>query len=239
MDRIVSLAPSATATIRALGAGDRLVGVTAHCDADAPAIGGWLTPDPDRLAALDPDVVLTVDALQTDVRDELVDRGYRVFHHEPTTLEETFDGFAAIGEAIGRPAAGEALARGARERVARHREDEPTDRPTVYCEEWHDPPMAAGNWVPEVVRAAGGRYPFRDPGERSGAVDGDAVAAAAPDHVFVHHCGRGEAADPDFEARGWTLDAEVHVLDDALLNQPSPRLLDGVDLLAATIHGHR
>ena len=104
----------------------------------------------------------------------------------------------------------------------------------VYCEEWPDPPMAAGNWVPDVVEAAGGRYPFREPGERSAPVDGGAVRAAAPDRVVVHYCGRGAVEPPDLAAR-WGLDAPVTAFDDALLNQPSPRLLDGLERLTALL----
>ncbi|NIB98700.1 cobalamin-binding protein [Halobacterium sp. R2-5] len=236
--RAVSLAPSATATVAALGGSDRLVGVTTHCeDADAPVVGGWLNPDFERVAALDPDVILTSDALQREVRDDLRERGFDVHHVEPTTLDDVLASFAEIGDAVGRPDAGADLEAESRERVRRIREVAPEDGPVVYCEEWSDPPMAAGNWVPDVVEAAGGRYPFVDAGERSREVDASAVEAADPDHAVVHVCGKGDGVDPDFAGRGWEFDADVHVLDDSLLNQPSPRLLDGLERLAARIHG--
>lgn len=239
MDRLVSLAPSATSAIQALGAGDRLVATTAHSDVeDAETLGGWLTPDLDRLTALEPDLVLTVDALQREVRDAVRARDYPVVHHEPATLEDVLDGFASIGHAIGRGAAGEELAGSARERVAAVKNatpDDPADRPVVYCEEWPEPPMAAGNWVPEAVEAAGGRYPFGLPGDRSRPVDRSTVADADPDHVIVHHCGFGEQASTRGADR-WQLDAEVHVIDDALLNQPGPRLVDGIERLAELVH---
>ncbi|TKX53086.1 cobalamin-binding protein [Halorubrum sp. SP3] len=206
--RVVSLAPSATATVAALGAADRLVGVTAHCelsdDPDAGSahgegsptvVGGWLNPDLDRVVDLDPDVVLTSDALQADLADDCRDR-----------LDRIADAVA----------------------------DRP--RPTAYCEEWSDPPMAAGNWVPDAVRAAGGRYPFVDPGERSREVDPAAVARADPDHVVVHVCGHGDRVDPATVAERDWVDAPVHVVDDSLLNQPSPALIDGVERLAHLLH---
>jgi len=248
--RVVSLAPSATATVAALGAADRLVGVTAHCDlpddtpggsahGDDPAtvVGGWLNPDLDRVAALDPDVVLTSDALQRDLAADCRDRGFDVAHREPATLDDAVDGFAARGSDAGRPEAGERLAADARDRLDRIADavaDRP--RPTVYCEEWSDPPMAAGNWVPGAVRAAGGRYPFVDPGERSREVDPAAVERADPERVVVHVCGHGDRVDPETVAsRDW-VDAPVSVIDDSLLNQPSPALLDGVERLARLLH---
>jgi iron complex transport system substrate-binding protein len=243
--RIVSLAPSATATLSATGAGDAVVGVTAHCDLDRPRVGGWLNPDYDRLADLDPDLVCTADPLQADVRDELRERGYDVCHVEPATLDAVVDSFRTLGRAAGRPEAGRRLAAAARDRLAAVRGRTPDagadggdPRPVVYCEEWGDPPMAAGNWVPEAVAAAGGRYPFCDPGDRSREVSAERVGGADPDHVVIHHCGHGDHADPDLlETRGWNLDAAVHVLDDDLLNQPSPALLDGIERLADLFHG--
>jgi len=236
-DRIVSLAPAATATIRELGVADRLVGITTHCRAELDAaptvLGGWLNPDLDELAALDPDLVCTSDALQTEVRDALRDRGVRVYHMDARTLPEVIEGFAALGDAVGRGAAGERLAARSRERLDQIRARATGARPTVYCEEWGDPPMAAGNWVPEIVAAAGGHHPFVDPGDRSRAVAREAVEAADPDHVVLHHCGHGARTDPaTFTDRGWAVDAEVHVVDDALLNQPSPNLIDGAERLA-------
>jgi iron complex transport system substrate-binding protein len=249
--RVVSLAPSATVTLAALGGADTLVGVTHHCDPPAEAgsahgsdaqppiaVGGWLNPSLDRVADLDPDVVLTSDGLQGDLADDCRERGFDVRHREPDTLDEAIATFAARGEDTGRPEAGRQLADAARHRLDRVADavaDRP--RPTVYCEEWSDPPMAAGNWVPDAVRAAGGRYPFVDPGDRSREVAVDAVEAADPDHVVVHVCGHGDRLDPaTVEDRDWAVDAPVHVIDDSLLNQPSPALIDGVERLARLFH---
>ncbi|WP_313691163.1 cobalamin-binding protein [Halorarum halobium] len=238
--RTVSLAPSATATLVEMGAAESLVGVTAHCGYDeAASLGGWLNADPDRVAALDPDVVLTNDPLQRELRDELRGRGLDVHHREPSTLADVFESIAAVGEAVGRPGDGDRLVRECRTRVRRVRDAVAgRDRPVVYCEEWSDPPMAAGNWVPDAVVAAGGRYPFTEPGDRSHEVGPEKVPDADPDHVVLHVCGSGDRSDPSvLEERDWELDAEVHVVDDDLLNQPSPRLVDGIEGLAERLHG--
>ncbi|WP_049982775.1 helical backbone metal receptor [Halorubrum sp. BV1] len=248
--RVVSLAPSATATVSALGAADLLVGVTAHCDPPGDSggahgggglpepVGGWLNPDLDRVAALDPDAVLTSDELQADLAAACRDRGLPVCHREPADLDAVVETFAARGDDVGRSVAGERLASAARDRldrVAAAVAGRP--RPTVYCEEWSDPPMAAGNWVPDAVRAAGGRYPFVDAGERSREIGLDAVAAADPDHVIVHVCGHGDRIDPaTVDDRDWAVDAPTHVIDDSLLNQPSPALIDGIERLARVFH---
>ena len=249
--RVVSLAPSATATLRALGAADLLVGATHACDLardDGLArLGGWPNPDLDAVAALEPDAVLTCDPLQRETASALRERDLPVAHTEPTRLSEVFAAVRSVGEAVGRPDAGTRLARESRERVERVRRavpgppdgpDDADERPVVYAEEWGDPPMAAGNWVPDAVAAAGGRCPFVAPGERSAAVDPAALRRADPDHVVLHWCGDDRSPDATTVAeRGWGLDAEVHVVDDSLLNQPSPRLIDGIETLAGLLHG--
>ncbi len=241
-DRIVSLAPSATETLRELDATRQLVGVTHHCSLDVPAVGGWLNPDFDAVKACDPDIVLTADPLQANVRNELRERGHRVVHVEPRTLGDVIESFATLGRAVGKPRVGIDLAWRARSRIERVRrlvEERP--RPVVYCEEWSDPPTAAGNWVPDAVRAAGGRYPFSSPGERSQEVKRSQVEEAEPEHVFLHVCGHGERIKPKTVLkREWSIPAiergAVHVLDDSLLNQPSPRLIDGIEEMAVKMH---
>ena len=243
-ERVVSLAPSATATLRALDADDRLVGVTAHGDgpADATVLGGWLSPDLDAVEDLDPDLVLTADPLQAEVHDRLVDRGLGTCHVEPRTLEGALESMETVGTAAGLADEAAAFADRCRERVAAVSDAVAgRGRPVVYCEEWQDPPMAAGNWVPDAVRAAGGRYPFVDAGERSREVERETVEAAGPEHVVVHVCGRGDDVDPDSIARrGWDLPAlaedRVHVVGDDLFNQPGPGLVDGVEWLAGRLH---
>ena len=212
-------------------------------------------PDPD------PGVLRTAPPPPADVRDAPRARGSAVCHVDPATLDAVLGSFETLGRAAGRPEAGERLAADARDRVAAVRErvpDGPTGanaadgidtadgadeadtdpRPVVYCEEWGDPPMAAGNWVPDAIAAAGGRDPFCDPGDRSREVSQERVEAVNPDHIVIHHCGHGDRVDPDLiDDRGWDVDAPVSVLDDDFLNQPGPTLLDGIETLAELFHG--
>jgi len=241
--RIVSLAPSATATLSALGVADRVVGVTTHCDLDRQLVGGWLNPDYDTLADLSPDLVCTSDSLQSEIHAELEERGYDTYHHEPSRLADVLDGFESLATAVGVPAAGHQLRRetenrlaAVTERVESHLADG-ARRPTVYCEEWSEPPMAAGNWVPDAVEAAGGKYPFVTPGERSQEVNRATIEEADPDHAVLHICGTGSQVSADrIHDREWAVDPDVHVFDDSLLNQPSPHLIAGIEQLSQRLY---
>ena len=240
--RIVSIAPSATATLRALDRESDLVGHTSHCTADATEVGGWLTPDLDAIETLEPDVVLAVDDLQAPIADRVADRGLPVVHVTPTTLPSVFEAIETIGAAAGAADAATDLVGSLRARCTSVAERVPaTDRPVVYCEEWDEPPMVAGNWVPEMVETAGGTYPFVQPGDRSRRIDRATVEAAAPDVVVLHPCGRGAAADVgSFIDRGWAVPALAHdrvvPVDDSLFNRPGPSLVDGIEWLADLLH---
>jgi len=241
--RIVSLAPSATATLVALGVADRIVGITSHSDLDCPTVGGWLNPDYEAIAELSPDLICTSDGLQSEIHTELTDRGYTTYHHEPSRLAAVVEGFESLAAAAGVPEAGRTLRTEAENRLAavekrvERRLDGGASRPTVYCEEWSNPPMAAGNWVPDAVEAAGGRYPFVAPGDRSTETDRETVEQADPDHAVLHICGTGSQVSADrIHDREWAIDPVVHVFDDSLLNQPSPHLITGIEQLSELLY---
>lgn len=235
-ERVVSLAPSATAVLQAIDAEDRVVAGTDHGPSDR-SVGGWLTPDIDAVVALEPDRVLTTDDLQLDIVHTLCDRGIPTVHRSPETLSEVYDYIRAIGKAVGKADAASDVADAVERRIgAVRRRVNGHERPVVYCEEWDEPPMVAGNWVPEIITAAGGRYPFCEPGERSRPIDRAEIERHAPECAISHVCGRGAAADPHaIERRGWTI-PRVEVIDDSLLNQPGPRLAEAVERIATILH---
>lgn len=240
--RVVSLAPSATQTVHALGLEDTLVATTEHT-AEHPDVGGWLTPDVDLVASYDPDLIILTDALQDSI--DLGTLEADIIHVDPRTLEEVYESIHVIGEAItGDRTSSTKLVDwmiGAFDEIKQSTPSERSQRPTVYCEEWSTPPMAAGNWVPEIVEMAGGEYPFVEAGDRSKKVPIETIEAASPEYVVLHICGDDAETEPESVAkRGWDIPAiesnDIYVVDDSLLNQPGPRLVDGAFELADIFH---
>lgn len=231
-ERIVSLAPSVTNIVTELDATDRLVGT-----AGDGTVGQWVTPDLEAIARLDPDLVLTTDDLQKPIVHRLRERDIPTAHYMPSTLPDVYQYIRDLGPHIGKPDEARELANNTESRIAAVRSNVSGNaRPVVYCEEWSDPPMVAGNWVPDVVAAAGGSYPFCAPGERSHRIEEQEIARAEPAHAIVHICGRGTDVDPCLlDQREWDIPA-VHVIDDDLLNQPGPRLADAVERIAHLLH---
>jgi iron complex transport system substrate-binding protein len=123
-------------------------------------------------------------------------------------------------------------------------------RPRVACIEWLDPLMVAGNWVPELVDLAGGRYELVAPGASSQSIGWDDLIAYAPDVVILMPCGfalgqtRRElpafTAHPEWQALPAVRHHRAYSVDgNAYLNRPGPRIVDSAELLAALIQpGH-
>jgi iron complex transport system substrate-binding protein len=277
--RIVSLLPSATEIVYALGLGADLVGVTFECDEPpsaraekavvvggrdtrgmAPseidayvkerlAAGGDLyTLHAGALAALDPELILTQDlcrvcALPSDhVEDALDHLGCRsdVLSLDPHTLDEVFGTFRAVGSAAGVPERADDLVarlQARLDRVASAVAGRPRTR--VVAVEWVDPPFTAGHWVPDLIRAAGGEPVAARPGARSIETTWTAFAAAEPDVALVTPCGfhlDGAARQAATVAAHFP-DAAVWAIDgDGLVVRPGPRLVDGVEAIAAVLH---
>jgi iron complex transport system substrate-binding protein len=112
-------------------------------------------------------------------------------------------------------------------------------RPRVAVVEWVDPPFTAGHWVPDLVAAAGGEPVGARGGQRSVQTTYAGLAATAPEIVLVTPCGfhlDGAAAQAELVVPHFP-GAEVWAIDgDGLVVRPGPRLVDGVEAIAAILH---
>ncbi len=167
----------------------------------------------------------------------------------PTTVHDFIDDVLRIGDAAGRSAEGLRLATQLRDRLdaIRNRTQGLSHRPRVVCLEWLSPFYIAGHWVPEMVQLAGGQDVLAQPGSPSRIVTWDEVLAAAPDLLIVMPCGfsieqtRTELLQLIQQPGQWRLPpalAEQTYLVDAssYFSRPGPRLIDGIELLAAILH---
>ena len=152
-----------------------------------------------------------------------------------------------LGEALDRPGPARALARALEERLAAVRERTERLPPVrVVALEWLDPPFAAGHWVPQMIRLAGGVEVLGVEGEKSRRVRWRDVERAAPEALCVAPCGLDldqaraawRAARAALAASGSPLAGLPALALDAgaLVSRPGPRLGRGVQVLAALLH---
>ncbi len=251
--RIVSLAASNTEILCALGARDRLVGISRYCDYPPevdglPRVGRFLDADGDAIEALRPDLVLTSSHLQKAIVADLIERDVAVLALNPTSLEEVYRDILLLGrlvDAIGR----------ARDLVSRMRADVEAivaetrtirGRPRVYLEEWGKPLIPAGWWLAEFVELAGGdnALPWVDSRahSRERVVDAGAVATADPHLVLVSWPGvrsdvprRRALQRPEWRAVWAVRRGHVYAIPDYLLHRPGPRVIEGLREIARRV----
>lgn len=278
--RIVSLLPSATEILFAIGAGEDVVGVTFECDYPeeartrqivstssmpeglAPAeIDSFVSAavgrgedlyrlDEGALADINPDVIVAQDlcavcAVDVSVVDDALKHlgcSAEVVTLDPHSLEEVLATIRRLGDVTGHTVDAESLILDQRMRmlgvmrsVALRR------RPRVAVLEWTDPPFAPGHWIPEMVELAGGECVLGTAGEKSVRITWDDVRAATPDVVIVAPCGYDLAGAQTLAdavvASGEVRGIPTHAVDaNASWARPGPRLIDGIEDLAAILH---
>jgi iron complex transport system substrate-binding protein len=277
--RVVSLLPGATEIVAALGALDRLVGITHECDHPSEVSGHTrvtstrvdTSAPPDvvdaqvrelartgaplfaileaQIARLAPDLLLTqalcdVCAVSEDDVRALAGRlnpPPRVVTVSATTLDGVLDDIRIVAAALGIADHGRAVVDGLVIRLRAVHDvlkAAQAPRPRVAVIEWVDPLFSGGHWIPDMVRRAGGRDVIAAPGSHSTTMSGDAIAEARPDVIIVAPCGydvtRAAAAAGTLTVPAgvsvWAVDAN------GLFSRPGPRLVDGVETLAAVLH---
>jgi iron complex transport system substrate-binding protein len=279
--RIVSLLPSATEIVYALGLEQDLVGVTHECDwpeaarlkpiVSVSALPPASTPrEVDQLVSaslgdgepiyrlnevairdLEPDLVLSQDLCAVcavpsgKVNDALEVLGCeaQVVSLDPSALGEVLDCILEVGRVTGK----ESVARELVGRLAarlKHVEQAVAglERLKTFALEWSDPPFNGGHWVPEMIELAGGEPVLGNRGTDSVRVTWDQIEQVSPQAVDFMPCGYGleQAAE---EAQGLLSRTELESADaiyvtdaNAYFSRPGPRLVDGVEALAASLH---
>ncbi|HXX49350.1 MAG TPA: helical backbone metal receptor [Myxococcota bacterium] len=249
--RIVSLVPSWTETLFALGAGDAVVGVTDFCVHPAervaalPHVGGTKNPDRRAIAGLAPDLVLAnkEENRQRDV-EWLEAAGLRVFVTYARSVAGALAELRALGRITGRGDEAEALACEVELRLAARADAAGRQRPRVVALVWREPLMAVGadTFASDLIACAGGDNPFAAAGRgRYPRIGEGELVAAAPDVVLLptepYAFGEAERREvlalPCPAARS----GRVHVVEGELLSWYGPRMPRALDTLARLLAG--
>jgi len=245
--RIVCLSSEHVEICYALGAGERVVGVpgTAQRPPEArekPKIGGFTSFRSDKIAALEPDLVLAFSDLQADISAELIRAGLPVFCSNPRSMEEILATILMVGGLLGLEKPARDLVQDMRDEIRQVREFSSVwpDRPRVYFEEWHDPLIAGIRWVSEVIELAGGRDIFSDlrdkPSAKERVVEPAEVVRRDPQIILASWCGKpvdleAIARRPGWEGVSAVKRGRIHEVDGADILSPGPSVLAGLRLI--------
>jgi iron complex transport system substrate-binding protein len=249
--RIISLAPSVTEVLYLLGADDRLIGVTTHCDwPDAvrtkPRIGDLINPNYELILAAKPDLIVASTAgNDRSAVLKLADLGLPVYVTAPRSVEKIFQTVDAIGQISDRASQGEALVARMKQRldeVKRRLAGLPPVR--AFFITWFDPLLAPGKntFENDVLQLAGVESISADVDQFYPRYSLEQVLARDPEVIItVQHEG---APLPDLgRLAGWqrlraVRTGRIYVLNE-VFQHPSPRFVDGVEELARKLHPER
>jgi iron complex transport system substrate-binding protein len=245
--RIVCLSSEHVEICYALGAGERVVGVpgTAQRPPEArekPKVGGFTSFRSDKIAALEPDLVLAFSDLQADISAELIRAGLPVLCSNPRSMDEILAAILMVGGLLGLEKPARDLVQDMRDEIRQVREFSSVwpDRPRVYFEEWYDPLIAGIRWVSEVIELAGGRDIFSDlrdkPSAKERVVDPGEVVRRDPQIILASWCGKPVDVEAIARRPGWervsaVKRGRIHEVDGADILSPGPSVLVGLRLI--------
>ncbi|HKV60791.1 MAG TPA: ABC transporter substrate-binding protein [Candidatus Acidoferrum sp.] len=248
--RIVSLAPSATSILCAIGAEGFLVGVTRWCADVAPVnklpkLGDcWHMKSVDEILRLKPTLVIGSVPYKQETVAKLLDQRLNFLAMNPRTLADIEGDILLLGGITQRTAAAERLVEKMRksfaqiERSARRFKN----HARVYCEAWPNPRISSPPWVGELVRICGGEMVV-PAGEKITDVQ---IASARPEIILLAWAATGMKSDPkqSYKVAAWKnvpaiQNHRVHVISDELLNTPGPPLIAGARELWSALRSLR
>ena len=250
--RIVSLIPTATEILFDLGAGDRLVGRTrwgVHPPAARriPDVGDGIRPSLEAVLARDPDLVILYDGeTNRESRERLRRLGVPTLALRHDTLEDLRRNILRLGELVGGPEGGSALAgRIARGLAAVSRAAEGRPRVRVYYDAWADPPMTIGrgSFIDSLLTIAGGANVFGDLETTAPRVSLEAIIDRNPERILVSVAPEALHRRPNVATRhGWeripaVAAGRISTLDRDIVSRLGPRVAEAAWSMAEALHG--
>lgn len=244
--RIVSLGPSATEVIFAIGAQDLLVARTDLCDyppeaKNIPSVGGFAgnTLSLESIISYEPTLVYLFAEMHEGFVKPLQDLGIQVYRSNATSIEAVKNEVLDIGKLTGHEKQAQKVVKEMDEKISRtekmyRAKAEDGKLPTVYWEVWHSPMMSCGknSFMGDIIAKAGGKNIFADEEQAYPMVSEEAVLLANPDFIFYSGDGMGGGRPSELlKAKGGI----YYMGDDDSFVRSTPRCADAVEKLAAIL----
>jgi iron complex transport system substrate-binding protein len=252
--RIISLAPSNTEILFALGLGDRIVGVTDYCNyppeaTTKPSIGGYNTPNIEQVIAMNPDLVLATEIHQVDLIPQLESRGLTVIGLNPKNIDDVLTAITLVGKATGQEKEAASLVADMQKRIKavidKTSKLSESQKPRVFYIFWQDPiwTAGAGSFEDELIQKAGGVNIAHD---LNGYIDIslETVINDNPQVIIAGvDMGTGKDSPLQFvqtESRLQDVDARqnerIYGTNMDVVGRPGPRIVDALEEFLKLIH---
>jgi iron complex transport system substrate-binding protein len=252
-ERIISLAPSLTEMIYAVGGGNLLVGRTTYCDypleaRSVPVVGGFGAPSLEKLVALQPTLVLELGLDDATLARKIDEAGLKRKRINCSLIDDIPTAVREVGRFASQVDNADRLAARISDEIqlVRKQAEVITNRPKVYVEIWGDPLMTVGrkSFVSELVHLSGGVNIGDETETPYFQVSSEWVMARNPDIILCFYMGASvPASDAVLKRSGWNAVEAVRTKrvydgfkNDVIL-RPGPRVLEGITQLRETISG--
>lgn len=246
--RIISLSPSNTEILFAIGLSDQIVAVSDYSDyppeaKQKPRIGGFQSPDVEQIVSLQPDIVFA-GSLHARAVEVLTAAGIRVVVVEPKTMQEVLDALTLVGEITREQTAAQKVTAELAARLQTIRKliaAEPKQR--VFLEVWDEPFMTIGgkSYLSDIVTQAGGINVAAEKPTDYMTCDFEYLYSLNPDlYIAVNHIGLGRTLN--MSSHPWmrnlqaVANGKVYYVPDDILSRPGPRSFEGLVELAKILH---
>jgi len=248
--RIVSLAPSNTEVLYALGLGDRVVGVTEYCDyppeaKQKPKIGGFANIDLEKVIGLDPDLVLATNIHAGAVVSELQKRGVTVVVVEPKNVDDVLAKIAFVGKLTGKSDNATRLTAQLKNRIdaVTAKVTAAKTKPRVFYEiDKSLYTVGPGSFIDDMITKAGGLNIAADAKGAYTQLSPEAIIAKDPQVILLGDINFGESPESVKARPGWANISAVRngrvipIADENVVSRPGPRIVEGLELIARALY---
>ncbi len=260
-EKIVSIAPSCTEILFAIGAGDKVVGVSDYCDypydfaawvaADnMTSIGEFTTPNLEVIISLNPDLIFASGGVQDESVDTLRELGFKVLVLDPTSVDGVLKNIELAGNATGNRAEAATLREDITKRIDSVQETvAKAVKPRVYYELYYDTTsswtIGSEAWQNEIIEKAGGINLFKDQQIDYYQYQAEALIARNPDVIVLPGSGMGTGqlssleelkARPGWDTTNAVQNDRLYRIDSNIIERSGPRVADAIEQLARFFH---
>lgn len=245
VERAVSLAPNLTEIAFAVGAGDKLVGVTTYCNYPLEAqkiqkVGDTINPNIENIIALKPQIVLVSTASQIEsFTRRLEQQNIHVFVTNPNSLDDVYKSIDKIGEIFGRNEKSKEIVESLQKRVAAIESKTKTGKvEKVFVQISKEPlfTIGRGSFLTDLIERAGGVSLTKDVAAAYPKLSKETALASNPEAIILSDSEDNREPNELFKDSPAVKNGRIFQIDADIISRPGPRLVDALEQIARALH---
>ncbi len=245
VERAVSLAPNLTEIAFAVGAGNRLVGVTTYCDYPAEAlqiqkIGDTINPNIETIIALKPQVVLVSTASQIETfTKQLEAQNIAVFVTNPNSMDDIYESIEKIGEIFGEREKARQINIDLQKRVAAvEAKIKAADKVKVFLQISKEPLVTVGKatFFNDLIERAGGASVTKEVESAYPKLSKETAFALNPDAIILSDSEDNREPNDVFKSSPAAKNGKIFRINADIISRPAPRIVDALEEMAKDLH---